>query len=109
MDVFHHFYELAILFAAIEACDWDTVAQVRSKGENVIVYDQCSIQIDAAKHTEVLIEWLLAPVGYSLGVLSEESMLDKCPGRVNFVDDWVGVPVVACREYGDLVIGVSSP
>lgn len=36
-------------------------------------------------------------------------MLDECPRRVNFVEDRVGIPVVATSEYGDLVVGVSSP
>ena len=47
MDVPHNLDKLAVFLAPIEAGDWHSVAEVRSKREDLVVNDQCTGQVNA--------------------------------------------------------------
>ena len=42
-------------------------------------------------------------------MLAEEPVLNQGARRVDFVDDWVGVPVVSSGEDRDLIVHICRP
>ena len=109
MHILHDLDELAVPLAPVETRDRYAVAEMRSKREHIIVDDECAAEIDTVEDAEVLVDGLLAPVCDGLSVLSEKSVLDEGARGIDLVDNGIGVPVVACREYSNLVVSVGGP
>ena len=106
MHILHHFDKLTVLFVAVEASYRHSVAQVLREAEDLVINDESLSQVDTFKHVKILVKRLLTSVVDRLSMLPEKAMLDQCAGRVDFVYDRVGIPVVPGCEDCNFVVDV---